>query len=225
MNAGFDVTPNTYAKCLFKRWDNNSGCAMALSITGTGMEVDALCDAIPVAADLTEATLVTCAEKIQESGGAQDIMFAATNITTACMDLHKRIWEIREFAGQGIYVGGAILYYTPEFYFLLPFGGCRVYAYTGEKLVTVGTEPDSLFIQDAIGGSSVWKPHPYKVKRTDNVRLLLTTGPIPDLAAAEKLLMENTGENPHPNTVAILIRKMLNAVFPEAPHGVIDITF
>lgn len=211
---GYDSTPSSNTACLAKEVkDRGLGCAILLYACGSVMAADAVMDAVPFTLSKAEATLRQSMDEILHSGGADDLLYAVTSLTTVCKDLNREIIDISDYLGQGIYLGGVIMYHTYRNYALLPFGGGHAYRYENETLSVLGVQYEDPFARNALGASRSWDCEFIQGDYQEGLHFLFTSKKIPDIEAAAGILTEHISNRSHPNTISMLLKRLLDQEF------------
>lgn len=223
MILGFDIDAPSNSRCLARTW-SDSGCAagILLTATGTQMPPDAVFDGTKPSLDYGLASLQNCMDKIANSAGSEDLVYAGTLLLDCCKNIHTRVLEIGDFAGQGIYLSGVVTYFANSHYLHIPFGGGCLYSIENGKLVHHGAMPDMRLIRDAIGGGPAWEGRCWQNLRKENMRLLFSSSPIMDIPRCEEILCEHSNEQSHMNTASMLIRRELMYSIPGGPTAVME---
>ena len=227
MIFGFDVTDPKLSCCLAKGWEEfSTGTAFILTVFGTEPDRNLIfSDGLTATLENAVRTLQLQLEEISASEGAADLVYAATKIAACCNLIHRRTRETSEALGQGIYLAGAILYFTPDKYMILPFGSAVCYAFQDDQLTPQGTPPDTAFIRDALGGTAHWTPQIWQGTRYPHTRLLLASRQPADLAACSTIVRELGDDCNHPNTISMLLRREIEKQSPGYPTAVAEIHF
>lgn len=223
MIFGYDVNNATTARCLAKTWES-SGISVSVMLygTGSGVDSDTICDGIPTAVNIADAHIRLCLEEIAQSTGASDLAYVSTTLLDHCQEIHKKILDISDFIGQGIYIGGAIIYGCADKILLCSFGGTAIYSWQNNELVTQGNQAACPFAQNAIGGSKDWNPYCWHISRSDNVRLICTCKPLSDLHISNEILRTQVAPDSHVNTASMLLRRELERQSLGGPAAVMD---
>lgn len=221
---GFDTVQDGCV-CLAKRWKKqNVTAGFLLTAFGTLPAVDSISqDSMKASLTITAGAIQECLESAATSDGSQDLLYCATRLMDTFAAVHGRIRALRSLLGQGIYIGGAVVYFAGQQYILFPFGGVSCHTWDGIELIRQGSsafEPgaDGL-IHDAIGCTESWKGQCWQGTLAPGRHLLCMTGE-PDQEAARKSLRQATGR--HPNTLAMLLRREQQKVCT-LPAGVLDL--
>lgn len=227
MSYGFDARPAEHACCAAKTWlGKNVSAGIMLYVFGTTPDPNAICtDAHKQAINLIRVMLMEKLEEITSGIGANDVRYASMMLLDTLNDCNLRIRELRAFLGQGIYLGGTVIYTSARSCCVITFGGCSAYLWTEHSITRFGTPPDSHLIRDALGGREAWKPEVFQHSFSDADRgLLVVSAPNINAEYCLKQLVDGLrSDSQISHTPSILIRHEIEKV-TGSPSAVLEFT-
>ena len=160
MTFGFDALPSEKACCFSRVWENrNVSIGAMLYVYGSSPHPKSICpDGQTQTLYQIRNVLIERLDELASGIGGTDILYVSTMLKDILADANVKIREIRSFLGQGIYLGGTVIYVSGRAYAALSFGGSSVYHCSGLTLERLTPVPGDFLIRNALGGSSVWKP-------------------------------------------------------------------
>ena len=194
VSFGFDVDSSGNAVCSVKQWpEKELLCGVQLFVYGSPAPRHSVCpDSFMLALRKAISHIQTTAENLVQSEGYGDLMYAATRLCDGIKEVNIQIWELGAFLGQGIYIGGNIVYLVGSQYFITPFGGGHVYLWDGETLKRRGAKSQDRFIRDAIGAAAVWPGICWKGTLAEGNSILCLTGALNSSDAAADQIRESS---------------------------------
>lgn len=208
---GFDADSSGHSLCAVKEWpDKKITVGILLFTFGTVPHPLSVCpDAGKKVLQLSKSLIQAEAEKIAENDGATDIQYAAARLSDSLVAANKRICELSALIGQGIYVGGAIIYCSSDQYLAIPFGGAVVYTWNGYYLQAIAQEKSDNLIRDAIGSKKGWKSNCWRARLQERTSVFCMTEALLYEDAASEKLREGMKDASHPNTASMILRREL----------------
>lgn len=225
MRYSFDVDNTGTAICSVRQCPEKQLTAATLLFSfGTIPDDNSVCpDSNRRAVRQADMVLQEQLGQTLESEKAGSFQFAASMIIDALQRCNRQIWETGIYLGQGLYLGGVIVYCVGNDFIFFPFGGGTVYTWDGKTLVRQGTpETNDGLIRDAVGSRSTWQPKCWQGRLEAGGRLLCLTDVINN---AERCITSiRKGEEPgaHASTVAVLLRRDLEEA-SVTPTAVLDL--
>ena len=145
--------------CIFAtRDDAAKGVSAALLLFAYGSEPaeDTVCkDGLAIALNGTAGILTDAIDQIIGSGAAGKLTAAKALIDGAMKAANRRVWELRLRLGQGICVGGFLLYSMGLEYEAIAWGGGAAYCLDAGGLRRISHCSD--LVCDALGNSEFWQ--------------------------------------------------------------------
>lgn len=175
MTYGFDALPAESACCAAKTWpERNVSAGIMLYVFGTVPDPNAISkDAHTQTLYQVRNRLLEKIEEIAEGIGANDIRYANMILLDTLNDCNLRVREIRSFLGQGIYLGGTVVYTSGKTFCAISFGGSSVFRWSDHSITRLGNVPQDQLIRNALGGREAWKPDIFLDDFTESDRGLL----------------------------------------------------
>lgn len=212
MNYGMDTDASGNAVCAVRRWpERNLVAGYLLFVYGTKPSPQSVCP------DCHEKSLIQAENIIQEhlesvaaNEGSSDPRFVAACISDILQKINRRTYELAAFIGQGIALGGTVMFQSGDALIATAFGGGRMHFWDGNTLYPQGEIPaaDGL-VHDALGTRQSLKFKYWHGRLMPNQRFICTSDILPDLAKAAHAVTEGSRPGSHNNTVAMLLRKEL----------------
>ena len=212
MKYGFDTDSSGSAVCGVRQCNElNLTAGYLLFVFGTQPPEYSVCpDCHARSLVLAESLLQEKFETLAQSDGCKDAKFAAASITDALQTCNKQIYDLAAYIGQGIALGGAVIFVMDDTCIAMSFGGARMHFWTGSELHPHGEPPAANgLIADAIGTRQVWKGKFIRGKLQPGQRFICTSDLLPNLQQASQSVAEANGSAGHDNTVAMVLRKEL----------------
>lgn len=175
MTFGFDVSPHAPVCCAAKKRDQQQICAgVLLDVYGTVPDRNSVCrDSHERVLIQTKYTLLEILDRLATGSGAYDIQLSQMTLVDELHNINHHIREVRAFLGQGIYLGGVVLYSTAQSYAVISFGGTTVLHLGIDTLKPIFPPPPDQLIRNALGANSVWKPEVFVGDWNDETRGIL----------------------------------------------------
>lgn len=158
--------------------------------------------------DLSMGQFLNTIEFTIYAEGCKDLRYVATHIVDEIQRVNSRLREAGAILGQGIYIGGAIVYFVENHYLLIPFGGAAVYIAGQNSLIHQAEKPsaDGL-IRDAIGGAGVWKGRCWQGILPYDSSMFLLSEDLKDTDHTFQKIEPALTSDAHPNTPSMLLRR------------------
>lgn len=213
---------NANTKISGKSWDSRTAGIMLYGF-GTKPHPDSICpDALDRTLDRVMDLLRDCLEEIGSGPGANDIRYASAKLSDAITEANQAVKEIRDFLGQGIYLGGAAVYLTNFAYCAALFGGASAYLWGNGSWVRINPNFFGPLITNALCGDVRYQPEMFQGGIPVGIKGILaisSTGIDPNKALA---CLRNDSSGQLCSTPAILLCKELEAQ-TGAPSTVLDL--
>lgn len=208
---GFDADTSGQSLCAVKEWqDKQIAVGILLFTYGTVPHPLSVCpDAGPKVLQITKALIQAEAEKIVNHDGSTDIQYAAARLSDSLAAANKRICELNALLGQGIYVGGVIVYLSTDQYLAMPFGGAVVYTWNGYYLQPIAQDKSDNLIRDALGSKEAWECNCWRARLQERTSIFCMTEALLYEDAVSEKLHESMKFASHPNTASMLLRREL----------------
>lgn len=220
MNIGFSAS-KINAKVSGKNWGSRTAGVMLYGF-GTKPHPDGICpDAMERTLENVMNLFRDCLEETGSGPGANDIRYASAKLSDTALEANHAVKEIRDFLGQGIYLGGAAIYLTEFAYCGVAFGGTSAYLWGSGSWVRINPNHFEPLISNALCGDERYKPETFQGGIPEGIKGILAisdTGIDPNKALA---CLRNDSSNQLVNTPAILLRRELEAR-TSAPSTVLD---
>ena len=209
-----DIGQKTHCICAQRSYkEHQISCGAMFYGYGTVPRLDAIMDNGVDRAVKAVAGFVTKAIEEASNDPAQctDIQAVAHQLATALRTASRTLWEISRLAGQGLYVGGTIVYTYKQAYIATAFGGAELLSFSNGYLCTIAGQSDDKLIYDAVGGKNGWAGKFVRGDFSSHDILFGTTGPIIHKHEdCTQQLQEYTMPGIHTTTGAMIVRQYLD---------------
>lgn len=210
MNFGFDIEPGAPAVCAAHELEDKSITAACLLFgSGTVPHQDATYKSgIQDAAENTARWVMDALDRMMNGDGKTDLHYVAAGVIESIRRSNRQIREVSQYVGQGIFVGGAVIYCVKSRYILLTFGGGFVYQFDATGLQRISNEePSDGWVRDAIGSKGHWQGTWTTGTLTPGCRLFALSSNLSDKGKAAKLLSGMSELDDHANTGSMMLRR------------------
>lgn len=225
LKYGFDIDFSGDAVCAVKQWEEkNITTAYLLFSYGTEIAPLSICpNARDQCMEKMEGMIRQQLDLITYSGGVKDTQYVLTKLNDVLRQCNLETYQIGAFLGQGIYLGGTVIFIQDVNFLVIPFGGGMAYLWDGDKLLLKCDPPNpNGLISDALGSCEKWRGKYWTGTLSQGNQLFCTTHEIQDLDQAVQNIVNGNNAESHRNTTAMLIRRQLEtADFP--PTAVLHI--
>ena len=211
---GMAIDRSGKAICAGKTWAVSGGTAGVLLYGfGTRPPADAVCtDGIRKSLENTAKTVLAAMDTAASSASGSDLRYVWATTADALRNANDQICSLSAFLGQGLYIGGTIVYIVRNQYFLYTFGGAASYIWDGSSLVPLVLLDSDGLIRDALGNhNALREPQVLFASVKAGSRLILTSLPLPDERSIEVLQGSELGKD-NPNTVSLLLKQELESI-------------
>jgi hypothetical protein len=206
------MTPNTPCICLSREIPDKrllAGCLLygyGSTPSRNAVLEKGFSKAVNAVAGIISNTLEAC---LQDNQNNSDPQYIASETAKSLREASKYLFELGHLAGQGIYVGGVIAYFSELQYVATAFGGASLMLFENGLLHDLNNSVQNGLIYDAVGSKKGWSGKFNQGTLPNNGLLLGATGYPHDQNKCEKQLAEYIAPGIHVNTGATILCQLL----------------
>lgn len=212
MTVTCDMTPNTPCICLSREIPDKrllAGCLLygyGSTPPRNSVLEKGLRRAVNAVAGTISNTLEIC---LQDDQNHSDPQYVASVAAKTLRETSSNLFELGCLAGQGIYVGGIIAYFSELQYVATAFGGASLMLFDNGLLHNLNNSVQNGIIYDTVGSKKGWAGKFNQGTLPSNGLLLGATGFPHDQNKCEKRLTEYTTPGIQINSGAAILRQLL----------------
>lgn len=210
MIIGFDVEPGAPAVCAAHELEDKDITAACLLFgAGTIPRRDATYKSgIQDATDNAARWVMDAMDRMMNGDGRTDLHYVAAGVIDSIRRSNRQIREVSQYVGQGIFVGGTIIYRVKNRYVMLTFGGGCVYQLDASGLKQLSKDESSDgWVRDAIGCKEHWQGTWTTGTLMPGGRLFALSSDFPDKEKMTQLLGGMSELDNHANTGSMILRR------------------
>lgn len=210
MTFGFDIEPGAPAVCAAYELEGK-GIAAACLLFGVGTiphQDAAYKSGVQDATDNAARWVMDALDRMMNGDGRTDLHYVAAGVIESIRRSNRQIRGVSQYVGQGMFVGGTVIYCVKNRYVLLTFGGGCIYQFdsTGLKRLS-NEEPSDGWVRDAIGSKGYWQGTWTTGTLTSGCRLFALSSHLSDKEKAAQLLSGMSELDDHANTGSMMLRR------------------
>ena len=193
----------------------NAGCL--LYGFGSVPEADTVVDnAILRAVNCAAGSITQALNLAMQSEHSSDFAIVAQNIAQTLRAISKNLWDLSRCSGQGVYIGGVIVYFAGCNYFAIPFGGAALLSFQDRALSRLDTPAENNIIHDALGIRTGWSGRIMQGSLVPGGILLGTTGIPTDWQQCQQQIYEQTSSDIQSISAAMILRQQIAVASTDA---------
>lgn len=212
MTVTCDTTPNTPCICLSREVPDKqllAGCLLygfGSTPSRNSILEKGFTQAVNSVAGSISNTLESC---LQDNQNHSDPQYIARETARSLREASRNLFELGCLAGQGIYVGGIIAYFSELQYVATAFGGASLMLFENGLLHNLNNSVKDGLIYDAVGSKKGWAGKFNQGTLPSDGLLLGATGFPHDQLKCEQRLIEYTTPGIQVNSGATILRQLL----------------
>lgn len=218
MTIECDVAPAANVICVSRsipEQELNAGCL--LYSFGSVPEADTVVDnAILRAVNCAAGSLTQTINQAMQNEHSNDLTIVAQNIAQTLRAISKNLWDFSRCTGQGVYIGGVIVYFAGCNYFAIPFGGAALLSFQGRELSRLDPPAENNIIHDALGIRNGWAGRILQGSLAPGSILLGTTGTPADWQQCQQQIYEQTTSDIQSISAAMILRQQIAVASTDA---------
>lgn len=218
MTIECDVTPTANVICVSRSMPDrelNAGCL--LYGFGSVPEADTVVDnAIQRAVNCAAGSITQTLDLAMESEYGTNFTPVAQNTAQTLRAVSKNLWDLSRCSGQGVYIGGVVVYFAGCNYFAIPFGGAALLSFRDRTLSRLDTPAVSNIIHDALGIRNGWSGRIMQGSLAPGDILLGATGVPNDWQQCQQQIHEQTTSDIQSISAAMILRQHIAVASADA---------